>query len=100
MSIAALPNTANSVTLAADPAHRHVIDSMAWSYSGVPTAESPDHRQRHNDFRSGYHRRGRQHRRVSEWSRQHQLGNAVAVTLDAGGLGITGAHVEWHDENT
>ena|SRR5882762_4673256 len=102
MAIGALPNTPNTVTLAADPVHRHVIDSMAWSYSGVPTGgglQITDNGTTIFDlditvaggntvvFRNGLG--------------STLLGNAVTVTLDAGGLGITGKlNVEWHDENT
>lgn len=101
-TIAALPNTVSTMTLGADPIHRHVIDSMAWSYSGVPSGgglQVTDAGATIFDlditvaggntvlFRNGLG--------------SIALGNALVVTLDAGGIGVTGKlNVEWHDENT
>lgn len=95
-------NAPATVTLAADPLCRHVLDSVSFSYSATPTSG------RLSITDGGATVYDLDLVAAGPWQcpfpaglESSMLGNALVITLAAGGLGVTGkVNVDWHDENT
>jgi hypothetical protein len=95
-----LVNQAAAFTLSSDPAHRHVIDSIIWSYSGVPIGGLTISDGGASIFDLDILIAGMNAISFRNGLASAALGNALTVTLAAGGLNIVGKlNVEWHDEN-
>lgn len=95
------PGAAATLVLPADPSHRHVIDSLSWSYSGAPTggglsvADNGTTVFTMDILVAGYGQIA-----FKTGLAAAIFGNALTVTLAAGGLSVVGKlNVESHDEN-
>lgn len=95
------PGAAAILTLPADPNHRHIIDSLAWSYSGAPTGGGISVTDNGTTvFTMDVMIAGYGQIAFKTGLAAATFGNALTVTLAAGGLNVVGKlNVESHDEN-
>lgn len=101
VSAVGAPGAAAVLQLPADPSHRHVIDSLAWSYSGAPTGGGISVADNGSTvFTMDVMLAGYGQIIFKTGLAAATFGNALTITLAAGGLSIVGKlNVESHDEN-
>lgn len=101
-AVVGAPGAAAVLTLPADPTHRHIVDSLAWSYSGAPTGGGitvADNGTIVFSMDIGISGAGQITFKMGLPA--STFGNAVTITLAAGGVTVVGKiNVESHDENT
>lgn len=88
------------ITLDADASHRHVIDMISWSYSGIPLGALTvtDNQVQVMNLDIGVI--GMDSILFSNGFQSTGAGQAMVITLGGGGLAVIGKlTVEWHDEN-